>query len=115
MSNSLFLYFIQRLVFYGVNFLDTYFRGGFNFFNSLFWQIFSSLERDLAFSLNVRYFTVPFWQEYSFASYLLSIPIRAFKILTGAIILVCFSFIFWLGYLLWVIAPLYLLLKIVGI
>jgi len=115
MSQTFLFYFIQRLIFYLGNFFDVYFRGGFNFFNSLYWSLFSSLERRLAFSLNIRYFTIPFWQEYSFASYLLSIPIRSLKIMMGAIILVFFSIVFWLGYLLWILLPIYLLLKIFGI
>jgi len=112
MSNSILLYFFNRLIFYFVNFLDTYFRGGFNFFNSLYWRSFSGLERRLAFSANVRYFTIPFWQEYSFASYLLSIPIRSLKIIIGAICLFFFSLIFWFVYLLWLLLPAYLILKI---
>jgi len=112
MSNSLLFYFLRRLIFYFVNFLDVYFRGGFNFFNSLYWRLFSSLERSLAFFANVRYFTIPLWQEYSFASYLLSIPIRSLKIIMGAICLSFFSFIFWLSYLCWVLLPIYLIFKI---
>jgi len=112
MSDSLLLYLLRRLIFYFVNFLDIYFRGGFNFFNSFYWRLFSGLERKLAFFVNVRYFTVPLWQEYSFASYLLSIPIRSFKIISGSFCLLFFSFIFWLIYFCWVLLPIYLIFKI---
>ncbi|NMB92344.1 MAG: hypothetical protein GYA31_01830 [Parcubacteria group bacterium] len=113
MANSIVIYFLKRLAFYCLSFVDTYFRGGFNFFNTLYWQLFFSLERRLSFIVSIRYFFVPLWQEYSVASYMLSIPIRIFKIIIGAISLGIFSLIFWCFYLVWIIAPFYLLIKII--
>ena len=113
MTQSIIFYFFQRLFFYFWSFIDTYFRGGFIFFNNWYWQLFFRIERRLGFLANVRYFFIPLWQQYSTASYILSIPIRTFKIIIGAIGLGIFSIIFWLGYLIWILAPVYLITKII--
>lgn len=102
MSKSFILYFLSRLGFYLKEFFSVYFKGAFNFFNSLYWNLLDFLDRKLDVSLNLRYFTVPFWQEYSFLSYFLSIPVRFLKIVFGGLLLLLFSILFWCLYLGWV-------------
>jgi hypothetical protein len=113
MAKSIVIYFLKRLLFYCLNFIETYFRGGFNFFNTLYWQLFFNLEKHFSMIVNIRYFFVPLWQEYSVAAYMLSIPIRIFKIVIGGISLGIFSIIFWFIYLIWMSAPFYLLIRII--
>ncbi len=101
MSQSFLLYFLSRLGFYLKEFFKTYFIYSFDWFNTIYFNIILELDRKLGVSTNYRYFLVPLWQEYSFPAYLLSIPIRALKILGGGACLVIFSILFWCVYLGW--------------
>jgi len=105
-------YFIQRLGFYFKDFLRAYFIGSFEFFNNNYWEKILFLDRLTDFSVNLRYFWVPLWRHYSFIGYLVSIPIRLTKLFFSGLLIVIFSIVYWFLYLLWIVLPFYLIIKI---
>jgi len=107
------LYFFSRFFFYLKSFIYDYFKGSYGLFLSFYWDFFSLLEKRMGVLVNIRYFRVPLWREYSFAAYLLSIPIRLIKIILGGLALCFFSLFFWLIYLLFILTPFYLILKFI--
>lgn len=105
-------YFISQLIFYLKDFIKTYIIGVFDFFANNYWDKIIFLDRITNFSINIRYFWVPLWRYYSFAAYIVSIPIRIFKILMGGIVICIFSVIYWALYGLWLLIPIILIIKI---
>jgi len=112
MQNSLTIYFIKRIVLYAGMFVRDYFHGGFNFFFHLYERSFMRVGKKLGFFANWRYFKVPLWREYSLPAYLLSIPIRVIKLLSGGIILLFVTAVFAVLAFCWFIIPFYLIGKI---
>ncbi|HOK17276.1 MAG TPA: hypothetical protein PL164_00735 [Candidatus Paceibacterota bacterium] len=107
-------YFLKRIVFYLFDFFNTYYLGSFHFFLDLYQNLIYQIEKKLGFFVNLRHLTTPLWSIYSLGGYLISIPIRIFKVLIGGFVLVFFSIISCLIYLLWVILPVYLILKTIS-
>lgn len=109
----MFTYLGKRILFYLKSFVFTYYSGGTDFFWRFYLNLFESVEEKFGFLINIRYFFVPIWQEYSFAGYLVSIPIRTIKIIVGFLIVLLISFLWGMLYLIWCIFPVYLLWKII--
>lgn len=114
MENTLLGYFFRRLGFYFLSFIDFYFKGVFDYFSTVYRNFLRSFERRFGVFINLRYFFVPFWQEFSLPSYLLSIPIRAIRIIFGLMVLFLFSAFFILVYGIWIALPFYLIFKFLG-
>lgn len=108
------VYFLKRVGNLSLNFLHTYYLGGFNFFLDLYENLVYKVEKKLGFFIHLRYLTTPLWSIYSFAGYLVSIPIRIIKILFSGLILVLISVCFCLICLIWFCLPLYLILKTIS-
>lgn len=104
-------YFLKRIGFYCSDFIRAYFKGGYSFFFRIYQYYFSRLERSTGFIVNIRYFTIPLWQHYAFAAYLISIPYRMVKIILGAVLLTILTLFFSAIYLCWIFLPFYLILK----
>ena len=111
MEQSVLVYFFKKIGFYIQDFIRTYFVNGHFFLLKTYQYFFTKIEYRTGLIINVRYFTVPLWQEYSLPAYLLSIPFRTFKIIFGAIVLLLFTLIFGLVYLGWILFPFYLIFK----
>lgn len=107
-------YFFQRIIALSLNFLNTYYLGGFHFFFNLYDNLVYKVEKRLGFFIHLRYLTTPLWSIYSFAGYLISIPIRIFKIIISGIILIFASAFFCLLYVIWAVLPFYLILKTIS-
>lgn len=111
MEQIVLIYFFKKIGFYIQDFARTYFLNGHSFLLKTYQYLFTKIEYRTGLIVNVRYFTIPLWQEYSIPAYLLSIPFRTFKIIIGAIILLLFTLIFALIYLCWALFPFYLIFK----
>lgn len=107
-------YFLKQIGFYCLDFIRAYFKGGYDFLFRIYQQYFSKLEHRTGFIINIRYFRVPLWQEYSFLAYVLSIPYRTAKIILGALLLLILTIFFIVIYLCWVCLPFYLILKTIS-
>ncbi|MGB9726494.1 MAG: hypothetical protein ACP5OX_01985 [Minisyncoccia bacterium] len=107
-------YFLQRIIALSLNFINTYYIGGFQFFFNLYENLVYKVEKKLGFFIHLKYLTIPLWSIYSFAGYLVSIPIRIIKIVFSGIILVFISVLFCLGYFIWAVLPVYLILKTIS-
>lgn len=107
-------YFFQRIIALSLNFLNTYYLGGFHFFFNLYDNLVYKVEKRLGFFIHLRYLTTPLWSIYSFAGYLISIPIRIIKIIISGIILIFVSVLFCLLYVIWAVLPFYLILKTIS-
>jgi len=105
------IYFLKRIISLSLNFLNTYYLGGFHFFFNLYEDLVYKIERRLGFFIHLKYLTTPLWSIYSFAGYLVSIPIRIVKIIISGFILILVSIIFCLLYFIWAVLPIYLILK----
>jgi hypothetical protein len=114
MEKTLIGYFFRKIGFYIVDFIRTYFKGGHYFLFRTYQNLFAKLEHKTGLIVNIRYFTIPLWQEYSLAAYLLSIPYRTIKIIFGAIVLILLTLIFSVIYLCWFCLPFYLILKTIS-
>lgn len=108
------VYFFSRICALSLNFLNTYYLGGFHFFLDLYQNLVYKVEKRLGFFVHLRYLTTPLWSIYSFAGYLISIPIRIIKIIISGVILILISICFCLIYLVWAFLPLYLILKTIS-
>ena len=105
------VYLLKRLLFYIESFIRTYYIEGTHFFWRTYQNILYNLEERLGVFLNIRYFWIPLWQQYSFAGYLVSIPIRILKIVGGGIIIIIISLMYSMLYCAWLILPFYLIGK----
>jgi len=114
MEQTLIGYFSKQIGFYFLDFIRAYFKGGYGFLFGIYQNWFSRLEHRTGFIVNIRYFTIPLWQQYSFAAYLLSIPYRIMKIISGAVLLTILTLFFSAIYLCWVFLPFYLILKTIS-
>lgn len=106
-------YSLNRLLFYLTDFWRYYFIESFNFLWASYNQAIFNIERQVGFFVNIRYFTVPIWREYSFVAYLISIPVRLFKIITGGLVILLVSAFYIVAYVIWVIMPFYCLGKFI--
>ena len=111
MEQTLIGYFLKQIGFYCSDFIRAYFKGGYSFFFRIYQYWFSRLERSIGLVVNIRYFTIPLWQQYSFASYLISIPYRVARIILGIVLLTILTLFFSAIYLCWISLPFYLILK----
>lgn len=114
MEKTLLGYFFQKVSFYIVDFIKTYFRDGYYFLLKTYQNLFAKLEHKVGLIVNIRYFLIPLWQEYSLPAYLLSIPYRIIRIVFGGIVLILLTLAFGIIYLCWVCLPLYLILKTIS-
>jgi len=111
MEQNLLGYFFRKIGFYILDFIKTYFINGHHFLFKSYQNLFAKLEYRTGLIVNLRYFRIPLWQEYSFAAYLLSIPYRTIRIIFGTILLILLTLIFAMIYLCWMSLPFYLILK----
>jgi len=107
-------YFLKRIVFYLFNFLDTYYLGGFHFFFDLYQNFIYQIEKKLGFFVHLKNLTTPLWSIYSLPAYIISIPVRIFKVLISGFILIFLSVVFCLICCGWAIFPVYLVLKTIS-
>lgn len=114
MSETIPSYFFKKIGFYGMDFIRAYFVGGYNFFFRIYQNLFSRIERATGFIVNIRYFKIPLWKQYSFASYLISVPYRVLKIIMGAVLLAILTAVLAFLYICWVLLPVYLIAKTVS-
>jgi len=114
MEKTLIGYFLKQIGFYCLDFIRAYFKGSYNFLFRIYQNCFSRIERSIGFIVNIRYFTIPLWQEYALVAYLLSIPYRTAKIILGAVLLLILTTFFVVIYLCWVCLPFYLILKTIS-
>jgi len=114
MRETLIGYFLKRISFYCSDFIRAYFKGSYAFLFKIYQNSFSRLEHRIGFIVNIRYFTVPLWQQYSFASYLVSIPYRTARIILGLFFLTILTLFFSAIYLCWILLPFYLILKTIS-
>lgn len=115
MEKTLIGYFLKRIGFYCSDFVRAYFNGGYSFLFRIYQYYFARLERSTGFIVNIRYFTIPLWQQYSFAAYLISIPYRIARIILGITLLIILTLFFSAIYLCWVFLPFYLILKTIAL
>lgn len=115
MEKTLIGYFLKQIAFYCSDFVRAYFKGGYSFFFRFYQYYFARLERSTGFIVNIRYFTIPLWQQYSFAAYLISIPYRIARIVLGIVLLIILTLFFSAIYLCWVSLPFYLILKTIAL
>jgi len=104
-------YFFKKIGFYCSDFARAYFKGSYSFLFKIYQNFFSRLEHRIGFIVNIRYFTVPLWRQYTFAAYLISIPYRIARIILGALLLIILTLLFSAIYLCWILLPFYLVLK----
>jgi hypothetical protein len=114
MDRTLIGYFLKRISFYCSDFVSAYFKGGYSILFRIYQNYFSRIERSTGLIVNIRYFTIPLWQQYSFAAYLISIPYRTIRIIFGGVILTMLTLLFSALYLLWIFLPFYFILKTVA-
>ncbi len=114
MEKTLIGYLLKQIGFYCSDFIRAYFKGGYSFLFRIYQYHFSRLERNTGFIVNIRYFTIPLWQQYSFVSYLISIPYRITRIILGAVLLTILTLFFSAIYLCWIFLPFYLILKTIS-
>jgi len=107
-------YFLKQIGFYCSDFIRAYFKGSYGFLFRIYQNCFFRLEHRVGFIVNIRYFAVPLWQQYSFAAYLISIPYRIIKIIFGIILLIILTLFFSAIYLCWILLPFYLILKTIS-
>lgn len=111
MEKTLIGYFLKQIGFYCFDFIRAYFIDGYNFLFRIYQYYFARLERNIGLIVNIRYFTIPLWRQYSFAAYLISIPYRIVRIILGIVLLAILTLFFSAVYLCWVFLPFYLTLK----
>ncbi|MDD5760475.1 MAG: hypothetical protein PHF45_00200 [Candidatus Pacebacteria bacterium] len=111
MEQTLLGYFFQKLGFYILDFVKTYFIGGHRLLLKTYQNLFTKLEHKVGLIINIRYFLIPLWQEYSLPAYLLSIPYRIIKIIFGGIVLILLTLAFGAVYVCWLCLPFYLIFK----
>src|SRR5680860_710740 len=108
-------YFLKQIGFYCSDFIRAYFKGSYGFLFKIYQYCFLRLEHRVGFIVNIRYFTVPLWQQYSFAAYLVSIPYRIVRIILGVFLLIILTLFFSAIYLCWVLLPFYLILRTISL
>ena len=107
-------YFFKRVGFYCSDFIKAYFKGGYGFLFRIYQNYFSRIERSTGLIVNIRYFTIPLWQQYAFAAYLISIPYRIVRIILGIVLLAILTLFFSAIYLCWIFMPFYFVLKTIS-
>ena len=107
-------YFFKRVGFYCSDFVRAYFKGGYSFLFRIYQNYFSRIERSTGLIVNIRYFTIPLWQQYAFAAYLISIPYRITRIILGIVFLTILTLFFSALYLCWIFMPFYFILKTIS-
>ncbi|MGE4554740.1 MAG: hypothetical protein AB7D02_01205 [Candidatus Paceibacterota bacterium] len=105
MKNSIFYYFIERIGFYILSFLSFYFRDSLFFLFSFYKSFAKEIERTNGFVIHLKYFFTPLWNIYSIPAYILSIPIRLFKITIGLFLQVLVILLVFLIYIGWLLLP----------
>ncbi len=114
MEKTLIGYFFKQIGFYCSDFIRAYFKGSYSFLFRIYQYHFSRLERGTGLIVNIRYFTIPLWQQYAFVAYLISIPYRAARIILGIVLLTILTLFFSAIYLCWVCLPFYLIFKTIS-
>ena len=87
-------YFLKQIGFYCSDFIRAYFKGSYGFLFRIYQNCFFRLEHKVGFVVNIRYFTIPLWQQYSFAAYLISIPYRMARIILGTVLLIILTILY---------------------
>lgn len=107
------VYLFHRVLYRAYLFLDYWYVGGFYAWWNGFVHLLDRFDSFFAWRISLRHLFQPLYKDFSFVGYLLGVPFRIGKFLLGSVIYAVFLFVFAVLFLLWMIFPLYLLVRII--
>lgn len=106
-------YLAQRFVYRIVYFLRHWYIVGGKKYANVFLDILERLDRTLAWKINILHIFTPLYKDYSFLGHVLGFFIRLLRFFVTSILYVCIFAIAFLGYILWILIPPYIIYNII--
>ncbi len=75
-------------------------------------SVLEKLDHHLALKITLKYFFAPLYQDFSLIGYALGVFFRGFRVLMALVLYAAVILIFIVGYLIWLLIPVFLIYKI---
>lgn len=112
--NFALIYLGQRLIYRIFEFLRHWYIKSIKMYFNFILNKLESLDRHFAFVITVKHIFQPLYKDYSIIGYVLGFLFRLLRLIIGAIVYTAIFIIAVFLYLVWLIAPIYILYQIIA-
>lgn len=105
-------YLIQRFFYRLFDFFHHWYVDGSRNFFHYFISSLERLDRNFAIRVTLKYFFQPLYKDYSIVGRILGVVFRSGRIIAAFLTYLVFSFLFLVVYLIWLLIPAFIILKV---